>query len=71
MDSTNNQGLVKWFNNNKGWGFIAPEAGGEDIFVHYSEIHGDGFKTLKEGEKVNFELTQGEKGLYAKAVTRA
>lgn len=66
-----NQGLVKWFNNNKGWGFIAPDEGGEDIFVHYSEIHGDGFKTLKEGEKVNFELARGPKGFYAKAVTRA
>lgn len=65
------QGHVKWFNNNKGWGFIAPEEGGEDIFVHYSEIHGEGFKTLKEGEKVNFQLARGPKGFYAKAVTRA
>jgi CspA family cold shock protein len=66
-----NQGHIKWFNNNKGWGFIAPEDGGEDIFVHYSEIHGDGFKTLQEGDPVNFELVEGPKGSFAKTVTKA
>ena len=70
MESTN-QGEVKWFNNNKGWGFIAPGDGGEDIFVHYSEIGGDGFRTLQEGDLVNFELARGPKGFYAKAVTKA
>ncbi len=62
------EGIVKWFNNQKGWGFIVPENGHEDIFVHYSEIRGDGFKTLKAGQRVSYELEQGNKGLYAKDV---
>lgn len=62
------QGTVKWFNNVKGFGFIVPEAGGEDIFVHFSAISGDGFKTLNEGQKVSFELTDGPKGQLAENV---
>ena len=57
-------GTVKWFNENKGWGFIVPDEGGDDIFVHYSAIESAGFKTLKEGQKVNFELKLGKNGKY-------
>jgi len=57
-------GTVKWFNENKGWGFIVPDEGGDDIFVHYSAIETEGFKTLKEGQKVNFELKLGKDGKY-------
>lgn len=62
-------GKVKWFNEAKGYGFIEQE-GGEDVFVHFSAISGEGFKTLKEGDPVEFEVTQGPKGLQAKNVTR-
>lgn len=62
------QGTVKWFNGEKGYGFIS-QANGEDLFVHYSEIQGAGFRTLEEGAKVEFEVTQGRKGLQASAVT--
>lgn len=55
-------GTVKWFNNAKGFGFIVPDVGGSDVFVHYSCIEGEGFKTLKEGDAVQFELTDGPKG---------
>ena len=55
------QGTVKWFNNKRGWGFIVKEDG-EDIFVHYSAIKGDGFKTLDEGQRVQFEIEEGDKG---------
>lgn len=55
------QGTVKWFNNKRGWGFIVKEDG-EDIFVHYSAIKGDGFKSLDEGQCVQFEIEAGEKG---------
>ena len=55
------QGTVKWFNNKRGWGFIVKEDG-EDIFVHYSAIKGDGFKTLDEGQRVQFEIEKGDKG---------
>jgi cold shock protein len=55
------EGTVKWFNADKGYGFIAQE-GGDDVFVHFSEIQGEGFKTLDEGQKVSFEITQGQNG---------
>lgn len=58
-------GRVKWFNQLKGYGFIESEAGGEDIFVHFSTIQSDGFKTLTEGQAVNYEVTRGPKGLTA------
>lgn len=61
-------GTVKWFNNAKGYGFIAPEDGGEDVFVHFSAIQGDGFRTLAEGQHVTFEVETGPKGLHATAV---
>ena len=62
------QGTVKWFNDEKGFGFIE-QAGGDDLFVHYSEIRGDGFRSLPEGAKVEFEITEGRKGLQASSVT--
>jgi CspA family cold shock protein len=58
-------GTVKWFNDAKGYGFIAPEDGGEDLFVHFSAIQGDGFRSLAEGQSVTFETQQGPKGLQA------
>lgn len=61
------QGTVKWFNADKGFGFISQE-NGDDLFVHYSEIQTDGFRTLNEGARVEFEITQGKKGLQASAV---
>ena len=63
------QGHVKWFNDAKGYGFIAPESG-PDVFVHYSAIQGDGFRSLTEGQPVEFEVTNGPKGLQATAVTK-
>lgn len=62
-------GTVKWFNDAKGYGFIAREKGG-DVFVHFSAISGDGFKSLKEGQKVEFTVEQGRKGLAATDVTK-
>lgn len=64
------QGTVKWFNNSKGYGFIARE-NGQDVFVHYTAIGGDGYKTLDEGMAVEFEVTEGPKGLQATNVTKA
>jgi CspA family cold shock protein len=63
-------GTVKWFNEAKGFGFISQE-GGEDVFVHFSAIQMDGFKTLAEGDRVEFEVTRGPKGLQASNVRRA
>ena len=62
------QGTVKWFNSDKGFGFISREDG-DDLFVHYSEIQSDGYRSLDEGATVEFEITQGQKGLQASAVT--
>lgn len=61
MDS----GTVKWFNDTKGFGFITPDNGGDDLFAHFSEIRSEGFKTLAEGQKVNFETKRGPKGMQA------
>ena len=66
-----NTGTVKWFNNKKGFGFISPEAGGDDVFVHFSAINMDGFKTLEEGQKVSYEVEQGSKGAQAVNVQSA
>ncbi len=63
------EGTVKWFNDAKGFGFIEPQDGKEDIFVHYSAIVGDGFKTLAEGQPVSFEMNKGPKGMSATNVT--
>lgn len=64
-------GTVKWFNDAKGFGFITPEGGERDCFVHYSAIAGSGFRTLQEGEKVEFDLVQGQKGPAAENVAKA
>jgi CspA family cold shock protein len=64
-------GTVKWFNDAKGFGFITPEGGGKDLFVHFSAIQGGGFKTLKENDKVQFDVTQGAKGEQATNVRPA
>jgi CspA family cold shock protein len=63
-------GTVKWFNDSKGFGFITPENGSKDCFVHHSAIQGGGFKTLAEGERVEFEIVQGQKGPAAENVTK-
>jgi CspA family cold shock protein len=63
-------GTVKWFNDQKGFGFITPEDGSKDCFVHFSAIVGSGFKTLAEGDRVEFEVVQGEKGPAAENVSR-
>ncbi|WP_225731122.1 MULTISPECIES: cold-shock protein [unclassified Nocardia] len=62
------QGSVKWFNGEKGFGFIAQDDGGPDLFVHYSEISGSGFKSLEEGQRVEFEIGKGQKGPQAQSV---
>ena len=61
-------GTVKWFNDAKGFGFIEPDAGGPDVFAHFSAIEMDGFRTLKQGGKVSFEMVQGPKGQLAQAI---
>ncbi|WP_455211489.1 cold-shock protein [Kaarinaea lacus] len=61
-------GTVKWFNNAKGYGFIVPEGGGEDVFVHYSTIDGSGFKTLKEGQQVQYEAAESPRGVQTTRV---
>ena len=61
-------GTVKWFNNAKGYGFIVPESGGEDVFVHYSTIDGTGFKTLKEGQQVHYEASESPRGVQTTRV---
>ena len=61
-------GTVKWFNATKGFGFIAPDGGGDDLFVHQSEIQVSGYRDLAEGQKVEFEATQGQKGMQASKV---
>ena len=63
------EGTVKWFNGEKGFGFIAPDGGGADVFVHYSAIRGAGFRSLQENQRVRFEVEQGSKGPQAVEVT--
>ena len=66
-----NNGTVKWFNSEKGFGFISNDNGGDDVFVHFSAITSSGFKTLEEGQKVNFDIVEGQKGPQASNVTVA
>ena len=63
------QGTVKWFSDEKGYGFISPDDGSEDLFVHYTGIAGEGFKTLEEGARVSYETTRGRKGMQAENVS--
>ena len=64
------KGTVKWFNNSKGYGFITPEDGSQDVFVHHNSIQGEGYKSLDEGQSVEFEVQQGKKGPEATNVTK-
>jgi CspA family cold shock protein len=67
-DMSTETGTVKWFNEGKGFGFIAPDNGGKDLFAHFKEIQGTGFKTLAENQRVEFEVTQGQKGPQASRI---
>lgn len=64
-------GIVKWFNSEKGFGFIAQDGGGPDVFAHYSNISGNGYRELQEGQAVTFDITQGQKGPQAENITAA
>ena len=64
------QGTVKWFNEEKGYGFITPDGGSEELFVHYSGIVGEGFRSLEEGDRVSFEAVRGKKGMQAENVSK-
>ena len=64
------EGTVKWFSDRKGFGFVAPDDGSADVFVHFSDVQGDGYKTLAENDKVTFEVQEGEKGPRAVNVTK-
>ncbi len=68
MSTTDQTGTVKWFNEGKGFGFIAQDNGGNDLFAHFSEIRGSGFRTLQENQRVQFDITQGQKGLQASKI---
>jgi CspA family cold shock protein len=64
------QGTVKWFNDDKGFGFIQPDDGGDDVFIHHSGIAGGGFKSLEEGDRVTYEVTRGKRGMQAENVSK-
>lgn len=64
-------GVVKWFNSEKGYGFITPDDGSDDVFAHYSSIQSNGFRSLEEGDRVEFEITKGPKGLQASDIVKA
>jgi cold shock protein len=68
ISMSNQTGIVKWFNESKGFGFIKPDDGGNDVFAHFSQIEGNGFKTLAENQRVEFEVTQGQKGPQASRI---